>query len=54
MFGSDGSAPAAQVARLGAAAADIKAAGRIAELAIEEADGPIAVSAVLATAEETA
>jgi valyl-tRNA synthetase len=47
-------APAAQVARLGAAAADIKAAGRIAELAFAEADGPIAVSAVLAPAQETA
>jgi valyl-tRNA synthetase len=48
------SAPAPNAARLRTAAADISAAGRIARLAISDADGPIDVVVELAAADEIA
>ncbi len=47
-------APATQAARLRAASGDIRAAGRIAALAIDDADGPISVAVVLAPTGEPA
>ena len=47
-------APAGQAARLRAAAADIRAAGRIAALAVDDADGPLSVAVVLAPSGEPA
>jgi valyl-tRNA synthetase len=45
---------AVQIGRLTLASDDIRAAGRIADLVLTEADGPITVTAVLAVAEENA
>ena len=47
-------APAGQAARLAAAAADIRAAGRIADLTVTGGDGPLSVAVVLAPSGEPA